>query len=106
MYPEGACHGGSETIEQVLRLVAVLISKDSIGKRLAVAGRASIVHQQGRPPARGIDLMLEVEGWPLLAVRTAVNVDDQRVLRRRSHPERLGEESFDRILVIVADEGE
>ena len=81
--PRIAAQRGADAVQHVLPLVAVLIGEHGIRERLAVAGRAAVVHHQRRPAARGIDLILEVERRSLLAVRPAVDVDDQRMLRRR-----------------------
>ena len=84
--PRVAAHRRAHAVQHVLGLVAVLIGEHRIGERLAVAGRSAIVHHQRRPAARRIHLILEVERRPLLAVRPAVDVDDQRVLRASVTP--------------------
>ncbi len=105
--PRIAAQRGADAVEDILTLVAVLVREHGVGERLAVAGRAAVVDHQRRPAARGIDLILKVERRPLLAVRAAVDVDDQRMLPTVGrHVERPGEERLDLELVVVGDERE
>ena len=77
--PRIAAHGGVHTVEHVLPFVPVLIGEDGVGEGLAVAGGAAIVDHQGGPAVRCVNLILEIERRSLLAVRAAVNIDNQRI---------------------------
>src|SRR5690242_11272527 len=55
---------------------------------------------------RRVDLVLVIENRTILSVRPAMNIDDQRMFGSRGHPDGFGQESFDFIFVVVADEGE
>ena len=104
--PQVAAHRRADTVQNILGFVAVLIAKDGVGELLAVTGRAAIVDVQDGVAMRGVDLIFDIERGAVLAVRAAVNVHDERMLRGGGHAERLGEEGFDFKLVVVAGEGE
>ena len=86
--------------------VAVLIGKHGVGECLAVARGAAIVDHERGPSMRRVDLVLEIERGSLLAVRAAVNVDDQRIFSIRAKIRRVGQKRFHGPLVVVADEAE
>src|SRR5690348_12097736 len=58
------------------------------------------------PAASSENLITESECGAVLPMRTAVNVNDERVLRTGCEIDRLNEESFDLVFIVVADEVE
>ena len=104
--PRIAANRGADAVQHVLAFVAVLVGEHGVGEDLAVTGRAAVVHHQRRPAARRVHLVLEIERRSLLAVRPAVNVDNQRILAGRAHADRLGQNGFHFELVVVRDERE
>ena len=96
----------AHSIQNILPFVSVLIAENGVGELLPVAGGATIVNVQRGPAMRRVDLILKIEHRTILPVRPAVNIDDERMLRCRRHSQRLGEESLDFELVVVADESE
>ena len=104
--PQVAAHGGVQAVEHVLRLVSVLVGEDQIRPILSVSSGASVVDHQRGPPMRGIHLVLEVERRALLAMGSAMDYHDERVLAVGTEVDGSSEEGLDQVLVIVADEGE
>src|SRR5208282_1453372 len=101
--PQVAAHRRTDRVENILAFVAVLVAKNGIRKLLAVTGRAAIVHVEYGITVRGVDLVLEVEARSILSVRSAMNHDDERMLRRGRHADGPGEKGFHLESVVVAD---
>ena len=87
-------------------VAAALVAEYGIGEFLTIARRSAIVHHQHSPTSRRVDLILEIERRTLLAMGTAMNVYDKRMLSIGCHSERLSEERLHFVFVIVADERE
>ena len=104
--PQVTAYRCAHSIQNILPFVSVLIAENGVGELLPVAGGATIVNVQRGPAMRRVDLILEIEYRTILPVRPAMNIDDKRMLRCRGHSQRLGEESLDFELVVVADESE
>src|SRR6202022_887817 len=92
-------------VKDVLALVAVLVAEDGVGEFLPVTSGPAKIDVQRGPSAGRIDLIFEVEGGAVLAVRAAVNIDDHRMPCSGGHAQRLGEKGFDLEFVVVAGEG-
>ena len=104
--PQVTAHRRTHRVQNILSLVSVLVAEDGVGELLSVTRGAAIIDVQRGPSARRVDLIFKIERRTILPVRPAVNIDDERMFRCGSDPQRLGEKRFNFELVVVARERE